>query len=341
MHTVEFKLGNVCRALIGRGALQYAGEVCLEHVPGRKLALITEDGVPEEHIRACIAVLEGSGFHAAPIVFRGGERSKTIPTLLEVYEGLYSAGLTRTDGAVGLGGGVALDMAGFAAATYLRGIPFISLPTTVIAQTDSAFGGKTGVDLNEGKNYVGVFRQPNAVVCDTAFLSTLPEAERICGMGEIIKYGAIAEPSILDEVGRGLPSDETVALCADIKRRFVEADEFDTGERRILNFGHTFGHAAEAASGYSIPHGQAVAYGMLAMIRAGERLGVTEAGVFGAIERACIKAGLDTDYAPLIDKALPLLGRDKKSDGVMIDAVLLKRLGEPMRMKLPISALEG
>lgn len=340
MRTVEFRLGGVSRAYIGRGARFEAGKAAREAIKGKKLALITEDGIPPEHLHSCSAVLEESGFKVLPVVFRGGEQNKTIETVTELYGILYSLGLTRADGIAALGGGVALDTAGFAAATYLRGLPFISLPTTLTAQTDSAYGGKTGVDLKEAKNCIGCFRQPSAVICDTEFLETLPERERICGMGEVIKYGAIAAPEILSEVSRSIPSDETVALCAEIKRRYVEADEFDLGERRILNFGHTFGHAIEAASDYSIPHGQAVAYGMLAMIRAGEKLGITEPGVYGAIEEACLNAGLDTGYEAHIEDALPLLGRDKKSDGRRIEAVMLKRLGEPVRKKLGLGELK-
>lgn len=340
MLTVDFNASGACRAYIERGAVREAGRIARGCFRGGKLAVVTEAGIPKEHYYACAQAFAESGFEVFPVVLKGGERNKTLDAVNEIYEALYSAGLTRADAVAGLGGGVTLDIAGFAAATYLRGLPFISLPTTVIAQTDSAYGGKTGVDLHEGKNYIGCFRQPKTIVCDTAFLETLPERERICGMGEIIKYGAIAAPELVKNASRKLPSDVTVAVCAGIKSRFVEADEFDTGDRRILNFGHTFGHAIEAASDYAIPHGQAVAYGMLAMIRTGERLGITEAGVYDEIEDACLRAGLDTEYEPLMESALPLLKRDKKSDGDTIDAVLIKRLGVPVRMKLNIDELK-
>jgi 3-dehydroquinate synthase len=339
MYTVDF-VSFGTKALIGEGACTALGRAAKAAVGGGRICLITDTGVPQEHIDKVFAQLDAAGFAADVFALPEGERNKTLASVERIYSFLYEKGYTRADGIAGLGGGCVGDAAGFAAATYLRGLPFISLPSTIIAQTDSAYGGKTGVDYLSGKNLIGCFSHPKAVLCDTSFLRTLKESDRISGMGEIIKYGAIAEPQILATVSEGLPSDETIALCVDVKRRYAEADEFDRGCRRVLNFGHTFGHAFEAASGYSLPHGQAVALGMLTAARLGTDLGVTEEGVYETLEDACRAAGLSTEWRGLVSGALGLLSMDKKSDGASLDFVLLEKLGVPIRKKLPFGELE-
>ena len=337
MTTVEFPVGGGYNAYIGPGTASLFSREAQAAFPGGRCALIADANLPPAHIRAAQDAL-GPGCTLMPL--KVSEASKTLEKVSEIYAFLNDAGFTRADGAVILGGGVTGDTAAFAAATYLRGIPFILAPTTVVSQTDSAYGGKTGVDHAGCKNRIGVFAHPKAVVCDVDFLKTLPERERICGMGEVIKYGAIADPGILERVSRGAPDEALISTCVRIKRGFVAQDEHDTGERRILNFGHTVGHAIEAACGFAVSHGQAVAYGMLAAVRMGERLGVTCAGVFDALLSACEKAGLDTDFKPRLCPALPYLRRDKKSDGANLDFILLEQLGRPVRKKLPFGDAE-
>lgn len=339
MREIRFSVGGGYTAYIGQGAVMRLRDAAAKAVSGRRAAVVTDTGVPEAHVSAAVSALRSAGFETGVFAVMQGESNKTLQSVSDIYGFLAGLGVSRADAIVGVGGGLVGDAAGFAAATYLRGAAFISVPTTVIAQVDSAYGGKTGVDLPSGKNLVGCFRQPAAVICDTDFLATLGERDRMSGMGEIIKYGAVAEPDLLRRVSGGLPDDETVAECVDVKRRFVEADEFDVGERRILNFGHTFGHAFEAASGYSLPHGHAVALGCLAMTRAGERLGVTEQGVYGHIEDACIRAGMDTDWEGRIPSSLPFLKADKKSDGRSVAAVMLKRIGEPRIVSVALDEL--
>lgn len=341
MYNLCFSLGQGCSAYIGAGALSTVGQCAKEHFSGGRAFVIADENLLDTHFEACAAVLRRAGFSAPVITLKAGDKHKDLKAVESVYGALYEAGATREDGIIGLGGGVILDIAGFAAATYLRGMRFISVPTTIIAQTDSAYGGKTGVDFMEGKNHIGLFSHPKAVICDTDLLKTLPERERICGMGEIIKYGAISDPSLLEGLGSDMPGEKTVFRCASIKKRFVEADEFDTGVRRILNFGHTIGHAIEADSGYEVSHGQAVAYGMLAAARLGERLGVTGDGVYRAIYDACSACGLDVSWEERIGRALKLVSRDKKSDGSRIDFILLERLGRPVRMKLTADEIRG
>ena len=334
MQTIHFALMGGCDAFVGGGAVRLLGQEAAKAFTGRKAALITDSGVPAEHIALCEAELKKAGKEPVRLVLPAGEPNKTLAAAESICSFLYENGFTRSDGAVCAGGGVPLDIAGFAAAIYMRGIAFVSVPTTLIAQTDSAYGGKTGVDFREGKNLIGCFSQPKAVVCDTDFLRTLPERELACGMGEVIKYGAAAEPEILSRVSRAIPDDDTVAECVRIKRRFAEEDFYDTGVRRVLNFGHTFGHAFEAASGYSLSHGQAVAYGMLAAIRLGQKLGATRPGVYEAVLSAIKSAGLGADYGELWEGAKALIRRDKKSDGSGIAFVLLEDLGRPVISRL-------
>ncbi|MBO4849083.1 MAG: 3-dehydroquinate synthase [Clostridia bacterium] len=339
MYKTFFSSGAGYPAYIGGGALSMLGRAAAEAAAGRKAAVVTDSGIPAEHVSRCTEELRSAGFEVFLMTLPAGERSKTLGTVSDVYGFLIENSISRSDAVVGLGGGVVGDTAGFAAATYMRGTAFVSVPTTVISQTDSAYGGKTGVDHGDAKNMIGCFYDPRAVICDTDLLKTLPEAEITNGLGEIIKYGAIADPELLAGVSRGLPSDAAVFACAEIKRRFVEADRFDLGERRVLNFGHTLGHGYEAASGFVLPHGQAVAYGMLAVTRLGERIGVTEAGSYGAILSACERAGLDSAWEGGLPAALPYIRRDKKSDGCSVDAVLIERPGAPIRKKLPFSVL--
>ncbi|MBO4383982.1 MAG: 3-dehydroquinate synthase [Clostridia bacterium] len=339
MEKFFFDLGAGTVAYVGAGAGSMLGPAASAAVNGRKAALVFDAALPAEHPAFVKAALEASGFTVSAHALSGGEKNKRLSAAEDVYGFLYDSGITRSDAVVGLGGGVTGDIAGFAAATYMRGVGYISVPTTLTAQTDSAFGGKTGVDFRSGKNLIGCFYDPKAVVCDTDFLKTLPEKERVSGMGEVIKYGAIADSSILDLVGRGIPSDDIIARCIKIKKKYVEADEYDLGERHILNFGHTFGHAVEAASDYSVPHGQAVAYGMLAMIRLGEKLSLTGSETFGAVRSALLRAGLDAGYEPYLAGAYPFLALDKKSDGEMISAVFLKRPGEAFIKKLALDEL--
>ena len=339
MEKIFFDLGKGYGALVGGGASAFLGETAARLVKGKKLAIVTDSGVPEAHILACKASLEAAGFTAPVLALASGEENKRLTAVEDIYGFLYDNGLTRADALAAVGGGVVGDTAGFAAATYLRGIGLIHVPTTLLAEVDSAYGGKTGVDFRAGKNHIGAFYHPLAVLSDTEFLRTLPGREIRNGLGEVIKYGAIADPAILRAADGGIPSDKLIAECADIKRRFVEADERDSGERRVLNFGHTYGHAIEEAAGFTIPHGQAVAYGMLAAVRLGERLGVTANGVYGELENAVMRAGLDADFAPHLNKALPLLSRDKKFDGSTVEFVLIESIGKPVRRKLTIKGL--
>jgi 3-dehydroquinate synthase len=235
-------------------------------------------------------------------------------------------------------------MAGFAAATWMRGVRYVQIPTTLLAQVDSSVGGKTAVNLPQGKNLVGVFYQPKLVIADTATLETLPARETGCGMAEVIKYGAIGSRSLFYKVMKregALDMAEIVGECCRIKGEIVEGDEFDSGRRMLLNFGHTLGHAIEKISGFGrYNHGEAVAFGMTMAAGIGERAGVTPPGTSDEIRRALSAWGLEADYPQDPEPLIPLLSADKKSvyDGVRM--VLLRSIGDAFVKDMAFSEIE-
>jgi shikimate kinase/3-dehydroquinate synthase len=249
----------------------------------------------------------------APVAIPPGERHKTLATVERVSRALATAGATRSDHVVALGGGVVGDVAGFCAATYQRGVPVVQVPTTLVAQVDSAYGGKTGVDIPEGKNYVGAFHQPAGVLVDTGMLATLPEAELAAGRAEVVKTALIAGGALWDAVRGGRFEDDGVVLdCARTKLAVVAADERDGGRRQVLNLGHTVGHALETATGYArLRHGEAVGLGLLAALRLSHQ-DALRAEVEALLERA----GLPTTFPETdVDAVVAATLRDKKRQG--------------------------
>lgn len=325
---------------IGTGILDRVAMLLAMNRWAARYVLITDDHVGALHGEKVRAALERAGLAVETITVAPGEASKGIDTVLKVTEKLTEMGADRQTALIALGGGVVGDLAGFAAAIYMRGIPVIQIPTTLLAQVDSAIGGKTGVDTDAGKNLLGAFHQPRAVFIDCAFLSTLPDDQLKSGLAEVIKYGAIESPELLDEIeaavsDRGLTEpaflEKIVSASCRIKKGLVEIDEMDRGVRRVLNFGHTVGHAVEAASGYALTHGQSVAVGMVAAAGLSERLHYLPASDrerIGAVIRA---TGLSDRIPPGIatDEIISRLAKDKKKEGEKVHFVLLKKLGVP------------
>ena len=277
---------------------------------------------------------------AGMFVFPAGETSKTLETVSDMYVAFSAAKLTRASLVIALGGGVTGDMTGFAAATYLRGIDVLQVPTTLLSQIDSSIGGKTGVDLAAGKNLVGAFHQPAAVIADSRFLETLPKRYMDDGMGEAIKYGCIADAELFDSIAnRTVNKAEMVYRCMKIKAHIVEEDEFESGLRMILNYGHTLGHAVEKLGGFiRFSHGESVGIGMLYAARIGSALGYDtslEAKIRDSLE-AC---GLPTamDYSP--DDLISVVGSDKKRRGNEISFVLLEELGKATFRRIPLEEI--
>jgi 3-dehydroquinate synthase len=264
-----------------------------------------------------------------------GEACKSLTEIERTVEWMASRGYDRRGAVVGIGGGAATDHAGFVAAIYLRGIPFATLPTTLLAMVDASVGGKTGVDLQAGKNLVGAFHQPRAVVADLAFLATLPARERTAGLAEVIKCGFIADPEILDLLessGPELSAELTLDLitrAVRVKAEVVAADETEGGRRAILNFGHTIGHALEAASGYELLHGEAVALGMVAALDLGAAMGIGPPELAARARALMGRLGLPTDAARRLDAGvLARLSVDKKRRGNQIRFVFCPAAGQ-------------
>lgn len=347
METMQVNTTRPYDILVGRGLLEQAGSLSREVNGGVRALIVTDSNVFPFYAGKAARSFEEAGYQTSVFTFPAGEEHKRLSVIAEIYSRLAAGGFTRKDLLVALGGGVTGDMTGFAAATWLRGMDFVQIPTTLLAQVDSSVGGKTGVDIPEGKNLVGAFWQPVRVIADPDTLDTLPPETFADGMAEIIKAACIKDAALFDRLENGeavLPEnlEETILRAIDIKRRVVERDETESGERKLLNFGHTMGHALEKYYDYStLSHGRAVALGMVLITEASQRLGLTEKGT---VERIC--AALERHHLPIADTAtlddyLPGVALDKKRSGTDIDLALLKTIGESFIYRLPVALLGG
>lgn len=332
---------------IGGGLLANSGELIRQAAGGQRAFVITDSNVRALYADAVCASLSQAGYSVTVHEIVPGEGSKSPQTLFAVWEAMAQAQIQRADVAVALGGGVVGDLCGFAAATYLRGIPFVQLPTSLLAQIDSSIGGKVAVDLPQGKNLVGNFYQPRLVLCDTDALDTLSDSWFFDGMAEAIKCGLIADGELfsLIEQSPDRPAlkreiAQIVERCLLVKKHVVEQDEFDRGERMKLNYGHTFGHAIEAGTGYRMPHGHAVAAGMVLMSRYGEEAGITPPGITPRIRALAERMQLPTDTGNADPDAMTAaLSRDKKAGSAGISAVLLTDIGSCQLTHIPAQEL--
>ena len=334
--------------LIERGLLSQAGAHCRRVLPRAScLFVVTDSNVGPLYLDRVRAGLEGAGFQVTAHTVPAGEGTKCAARLSELWEAMMAAGLTRTDAVVALGGGVVGDLAGFAAATVLRGVDFVQMPTTLLSQVDSSVGGKVAIDLHHGKNLAGAFWQPKLVLMDPDALDTLDDQTFAAGMAEVVKYGCIKDAAFFDFLEARPSRGELMAeiehilyTCCDIKRSVVERDERDTGERMLLNFGHTLGHAYELAGRYETwSHGQAVAAGMCAAAKLGVKLGVTPAEVPSRLEGVLSALGLPTAISCTAGDYAAAVGLDKKGAGDAISVILLERLGHAVPHKMPKAEL--
>jgi len=333
--TIDVQTQKPYQVTIEPGALDRVGETARKYKkPGTKAMLISETNVFPLYGQRVEASLEAAGFKVSTYVFQAGEEHKQISTVCDMYRALADANFTRTDFIVTLGGGVTGDMGGFAAATFLRGMDFLQVPTSLVSQADASVGGKTGVDLPFGKNLVGAFHQPMAVVTDPEVLSTLPGHFFHDGLGEVIKHGCIADKGLFEALEQGAALGdltEVVGRSIAIKRDFVESDTRDTGRRMILNFGHTCGHALEKLHNFQgLSHGEAVGIGMVMACQAGENLGVTEPGTAERVKSVLAKYGLPTDDNFTKEEIVAATALDKKSDGDILRVILIPRIGESL-----------
>lgn len=343
MNTIRINTASPYDIHIGQGLLQQAGERVAALCPGGRAAIITDDIVNLHYGDALRGALTGAGLSSVTYEFENGERSKTLSTVADIYSFLSGSGVSRDDIILALGGGVVGDIAGFAAATYLRGVPFVQLPTTLLAAVDSSVGGKTGVDIKEGKNLVGAFWQPALVLCDLNTFSTLPEAVFCDGSAEVLKYGALYDEALFENVAAGAlrtSLEEVVCRCVALKRDAVERDERDTGMRQLLNFGHTIGHAIEALSDFSIGHGRAVAAGMAEITARTQKLGLTEPGTSERLTKALRALQLPERYEGPAKPLCPVILGDKKRHGNSISFVILNRIGKSALYPVPVSDVE-
>lgn len=329
---------------VGSGILGDIGLTSAAAIKGRNVAVVTDEHVAPLYLKAVEDSLCSAGFTVFSLVLPAGEHTKSMETLVKLYSFFSQSGITRTDGVVALGGGVIGDVAGFAAATWLRGVPLVQIPTTLLAQVDSSVGGKTAVDLPEGKNLAGVFYQPCAVIADTETLKTLLGEIVSDGMAEVIKYGCIRDARLFDTLYQGIDPlccPSVIEDCIRIKRDVVEKDERDTGEREILNFGHTAGHAIESLGGFQKwSHGQGVAIGMVLAARIGELLGVTEEGTSKKIETILQQYHLPTSCPYEGKELIQFMKKDKKRMSDAVSFILLPKIGQAKRVPLTFLQLE-
>jgi 3-dehydroquinate synthase len=330
--------------VIGRGLLASLGTRIKALRSGARLALVTDETVARHHLAAAEAALKSAGLDAARIVVPQGEGSKSYATFETVCEAIIAARIERGDLVVALGGGVIGDLAGFAAACVRRGLDFVQVPTTLLAQVDSSVGGKTGINSPQGKNLIGAFHQPVMVIADTALLDTLPSREFRAGYAEVAKYGLIGDAAFFSwleanwqEVFSGGPAREhAIAVCCRAKAGVVARDERESGERALLNLGHTFGHALEAACGFSgrLLHGEAVALGMALAFEFSARKGLIAASEAARAGAHLAGVGLPTHLkdipgaTPGVDELMDLIAQDKKVKRGRLTFILVRGIGQ-------------
>lgn len=329
---------------IGSGLLRTCGQTLRPLLGECRLAVITDSTVAPLYLKVVTESLEAAGFPVSSYVFPAGESSKHMGTLSGMLEFLAESRLTRGDCVLALGGGVCGDMAGFAAAIYLRGIRYVQLPTTLLSAVDSSVGGKTAIDLSVGKNLVGAFLQPTAVLCDTDCLRSLPADTFADGAAEAIKTGVLCSEDLFASLEAGHlmvePSD-IIAWCVAYKAGVVERDEKELGERRLLNLGHTVGHGIEACSCFAIPHGHAVAAGLAIIARAADRLSWTDSPVAERICACLSLHHLPTTAAFSASELAEAALSDKKRLGDTITLAIPKRIGLCVQKEVPVSQLES
>lgn len=330
--------------LIGRGVLDLAGVEIARRLPGARIAIVTDENVAGYHLRHLTGRLDAAGIRHVTVVVPPGEPSKSFDGLAQVVDGLLAARMERRDAVLALGGGVVGDLAGFAAGVTLRGMHFIQVPTTLLAQVDSSVGGKTGINTERGKNLVGLFNQPDFVLADAGILDSLPPRQFNAGYAEVVKYGLIGDARFFDwlrsnwrAVAAGWPEREhAVAVSCRAKAATVAADERDEGARALLNFGHTFGHALEAATGYSdrLVHGEAVAIGMVLALEFSARINLCSPDDGARVRAHLAEVGLPTEISDIpgepqeAKRLMELMAQDKKVSRGRLTFILTRGIGQ-------------
>jgi 3-dehydroquinate synthase len=342
---VQVALGTRAYGIvIGRGLLASLGARIKALRPGARAAVVTDQTVARHHLPAAEAALKSAGIESAHVIVPDGEGSKSYATFETVCEAIIAARIERGDLVVALGGGVIGDLAGYAAASVRRGVDYVQVPTTLLAQVDSSVGGKTGINSRHGKNLIGAFHQPVMVIADTALLDTLPKRQFGAGYAEVAKYGLLGDAAFFSwlesnwqDVFTGGPAREhAIAVCCRAKAGIVARDERETGERALLNLGHTFGHALEAGAGFSdrLLHGEAVALGMVLAFEFSARIGLIGAADAERVRAHLAAVGLPTHLkdipggSPGIDELMDLIAQDKKVKRGALTFILVRGIGQ-------------
>ena len=342
MKKVTIEASRTYDVIIGSDLQSQLGTYAAKLTPPNKVALISDSNVWPLYGEQASENLRKQGFCVCNFIFPAGEQSKNGTTYLQILNFLAENQLTRTDLLIALGGGVVGDIAGFAAATYLRGISYIQVPTTLLSMVDSSVGGKTAIDLPSGKNLAGAFYQPSLVLCDISVLDTLPTSIFRDGCAEVIKYAILFDAQLyahLEANGLNFDREAVISRCIELKRNVVASDEFDRGDRQRLNLGHTIGHGVEADSNFVISHGQAVAIGLAIVTRAAAKSAIcskaTADNILSILNQFDLPTNTTTDIETLYSCALS----DKKRTGNTVNLILPERIGYCRIQKTPIEEL--
>jgi 3-dehydroquinate synthase len=330
--------------LVGSGLFGSLASILSRFCPAHRYAVVTDDRVAELYAVRLSRMLHAAGHRTDVYAFVAGEARKNRETWALVSDAMLEAGCGRDTALLAFGGGVPGDLGGFVAATYMRGLPYVQVPTSLLAMIDSSVGGKTGVDTAAGKNLVGAFHQPHCVVIDPELPQTLPEAHLRAGLAEAVKHGAIADAEYLEWIDQNVDAllagdpqalSRLIVRSVEIKAEIVARDEKESGPRKLLNFGHTIAHAVEALSGYTMLHGEAVSVGMVEEARIGERSGVTASGTAARLRKLLTKVGLPTslpiDFAA--DQVIDWTRSDKKARNGRVEYALIREIGTPLAAK--------
>lgn len=338
MNTVFVQASRAYYVKIGKGLISSIGKEIQNLGCVQKICIVSETNVYPLYGNAVLSSLKNAGFDVISFVFPAGEESKNPQVYLELMYFLAENKLTRTDLIVALGGGVVGDLAGFAAATYLRGIRFIQIPTTLLAAVDSSVGGKTAIDLPAGKNLMGAFSQPSLVLCDTNTLQSLPDEIFKDGCAEVIKYGILYDAELfahLERYGLAFDLQKVITRCIELKRNVVMEDEFDTGSRMKLNLGHTIGHGVEAKSNFTLSHGKSVAIGIAIVSRA------SRCSDTNRILNVLNQFGLPTGTTYSSEETYTYTLSDKKRSGNTVNLIIPEKIGQCRIVPTPVDSLKS
>lgn len=338
MKKFSLSTGRPYEVLIGENLIQHAGEYISQYIEPCRICVITDSTVNNIYSQVVMTSLLEHGYQVSKVIFPSGEHSKNLNTYSNILEAIADEGLNRSDAIVALGGGIVGDMAGFVAATYMRGIRYIQIPTTYMAAVDAAIGGKSGINLLSGKNLVGIIWQPSLVLCDYKTFDSLPPAKLQDGLAEAVKCAVVAEPSLIPHI-RNNDYAYIIERCVSIKKSLVEADEEDRGIRQLLNFGHTVGHGIEKITSFSVSHGQAIAKGMVVEAKAAYRMGLTDTDISKDLEKILTELGFNLTTCRKGEDLYHYALTDKKIAGDQITMIIPESIGKCKLQKISLSEL--